>query len=148
MTSLHDELAKILKEEKILLSRLYSIVSDERDAIVSLRSDELERIIREKESVIMKLSLWETEREKLLEERGLKGKSLSFIINDIANSSLDKNSHLKEIYLSMKTLLSAIAEIQRINEQLVDRSIIHIGTAIKFLETFGVSPKGTLSKEA
>lgn len=55
---------------------------------------------------------------------------------------------LKELYYSMKTLLNAISEIQRINEQLIDRSIMHIGTAIKFLETFGINAKQSLSKEA
>ncbi|WP_353683446.1 flagellar protein FlgN [Thermodesulfovibrio sp. 3907-1M] len=146
MISLHEELLKILHEEKKLLEVLYKIVSEERDAIVALRADELERILRDKETVIMKLSLWEQERQKLLGKHDLSDKSLSEIISQIENS--EDAQRLREIYSAMKTLLSAIGEIQKINEQLIDRSIIHIKTAIKFLETFGIAPKQSLSKEA
>lgn len=146
MTGLHEELVKILKEEKRLLSSLYTIVSEERDAIVSLNSQELERILVKKQEVLTKLSLWEKEREKLLEKYSLSDKSLSEIIGTIEQSQ--DTQKLKEIYSAMKNLLSAIAEIQKINEQLIDRSIIHIGTAIKFLESFGINAKQSLSREA
>jgi len=146
LTGLHEELVKILKEEKRLLSSLYTIVSEERDAIVSLNSQELERILVKKQEVLTKLSLWEKEREKLLEKYSLSDKSLSEIISTIEQSQ--DTQKLKEIYSAMKNLLSAIAEIQKINEQLIDRSIIHIGTAIKFLESFGINAKQSLSREA
>lgn len=146
MISLYEELLKILHEEKNLLEALYKIVSEERDAIVALRANDLERVLREKETVIMKLSLWEQEREKLLAKHDLYDKSLSEIISEIEN--IQYAQRLKEMYSAMKTLLSAIGEIQKINEQLIDRSIIHIKTAIKFLETFGIAPRQSLSREA
>lgn len=146
MISLHEELVKILQEEKNLLEALYKIVSEERDAIVALKANDLERVLREKETVIMKLSLWEQEREKLLAKHDLSDKSLSEIISQLENS--EDAQRLKEMYSAMKALLSAIGEIQKINEQLIDRSIIHIKTAIKFLETFGITPKQSLSREA
>ena len=146
MTSLHDELVRVLREEKNLLANLYKIVSQERDAIVSLQAKELESILREKEEVLMKLSLWENERARILEKNNLYGQSLSEIISHVAETQDVKV--LKELYMEMKTLLTAIAEIQKINEQLIDRSIINIGTAIKFLESFGITPKQSLSREA
>ncbi|MDI1471788.1 MAG: flagellar protein FlgN [Thermodesulfovibrio sp.] len=146
MTSLYDELVKVLQNEKNLLSSLYKIVSEERDAIVALQAKELERILREKEAVLMKLSLWESERERILEKNNLYGKSFSEIISHIEQTQ--DVQRLRELYSAMKTLLTAIAEIQKINEQLIDRSIINIGTAIKFLESFGITPKQSLSKEA
>lgn len=149
MISLHEELIKILEEEKSLLSSLYEIVSAERDAIVSLNSDELERVLTKKQEVFTKLSLWENEREKLLNSQGMKGMNLRDLINriEVENPGIDLSA-LKEIYIKMKSLLEAIAEIQKINEQLVDRSMIHIGTALKFLETFGIKAKQNLSREA
>jgi len=149
LTNLHKELVKILKEEKDLLTDLYKIVSEERDLIVGLKSSELERILTVKEATIMKLSLWEKEREKLLSEHELKGKSLSFIlsINPEDNDSTEV-LELRELYESMKTLLESISEIQKINEQLIDRSINYVGTALRFLESFGIFPKQSLSKEA
>jgi len=146
LTSLYDELVKVLQNEKNLLSSLYKIVSEERDAIVALQAKELERILREKEAVLMKLSLWESERERILEKNNLYGKSFSEIISHIEQTQ--DVQRLRELYSAMKTLLTAIAEIQKINEQLIDRSIINIGTAIKFLESFGITPKQSLSKEA
>lgn len=146
MISLHKELTKILNEEKALLEILFKIVSEERDAIVGLNSVELEKILREKEQTLIKLSLWEEERAKLLAKNGLENTTLSEILN--MNSDSPELIQLKELYYSMKTLLNAISEIQRINEQLIDRSIMHIGTAIKFLETFGINAKQSLSKEA
>lgn len=145
MTGLHEELVKILKEEKNLLSELYRIVSEERDAIVGLNSSELERILREKETVIMKLSLWEKEREKLLSEHALQDKPLSVILE---TPVLKDSAELRKLYESMKSLLESTSEIQKINEQLIDRSIVYIGTALKFLENFGIQPRQTLSKEA
>lgn len=146
MISLHKELTKILNEEKALLEILFKIVSEERDAIVGLNSVELEKILREKEQTLIKLSLWEEERVKLLTKNGLENTTLSEILN--MNNDSPELIQLKELYYSMKTLLNAISEIQRINEQLIDRSIMHIGTAIKFLETFGINAKQSLSKEA
>jgi len=146
LTSLHDELVRVLREEKNLLANLYKIVSQERDAIVSLQAKELESILREKEEVLMKLSLWENERARILEKNNLYGQSLSEIISHVAETQDVKV--LKELYMEMKTLLTAIAEIQKINEQLIDRSIINIGTALKFLESFGITPKQSLSREA
>jgi len=146
LTNLYDELVKVLQNEKNLLSSLYKIVSEERDAIVALQAKELERILRQKEAVLMKLSLWEREREKILEKNNLYGKSFSEIISHIEQTH--DVQRLRELYSAMKTLLTAISDIQKINEQLIDRSIINIGTAIKFLESFGITPKQSLSKEA
>jgi flagellar biosynthesis/type III secretory pathway chaperone len=143
---LYDELVKVLQNEKNLLSSLYKIVSEERDAIVALQAKELERILRQKEAVLMKLSLWERERERILEKNNLYGKSFSEIISHIEQTH--DVQRLRELYSAMKTLLTAISDIQKINEQLIDRSIINIGTAIKFLESFGITPKQSLSKEA
>lgn len=149
MTSWHEELVNIMTEEKRLLTELISIVSEERDAIVGLRSQELERILRKKEGVLIKLSMWEAQRTKLLEENGLTGKTMSHILEEIEDSVQPEIlGKLKELFTSMKALLSSIGEIQRINEQLIDRSLLHIGTALKFLETFGITPQGTLSREA
>lgn len=147
MTSLHRELLKILKEEKSLLESLYRIVSEERDAIVGGSSVELERILRDKEQTLMRLGLWEEERQKLLKRYGFEGKSLSVILQE-ALQQFERGDEIDELYQSMKTLLPAIAEIQKINEQLIDRSIIHIETALRFLESFGIKAKQTLSKEA
>lgn len=146
MTNLYYELVKVLQNEKNLLSSLYKIVSEERDAIVALQAKELERILRQKEAVLMKLSLWERERERILEKNNLYGKSFSEIISHIEQTH--DVQRLRELYSAMKTLLTAISDIQKINEQLIDRSIINIGTAIKFLESFGITPKQSLSKEA
>ncbi len=149
MTSLYKELVNILIEEKSLLSQLYEVVSEERDAIVGLNSKELEKILMNKESLLVKISLWEKEREKLLKNHGLEGRTISEIIQRHPNKEENKEiSVIEEIYKTMKSLLSAISEIQKINEQLIDRSIIHIGTAIKFFESFGIKPKQTLSREA
>jgi flagellar biosynthesis/type III secretory pathway chaperone len=146
---LYKELTNILKEEKRLLSELYSVVSEERDVIVSLNLQNLEKTLRDKEALLMKLSFWEKERDKLLKNYGLEGKTLSEIIKIHSNDGENNDiSAIEEIYKSMKSLLSAIAEIHKINEQLIDRSIIHINTAIKFFETFGIEPKQKLSREA
>lgn len=146
MISLYKELVEILTKEKNLLEILFKIVSDERDAIVGLNSVELEKILIQKEQTLIKLSLWEEERLKLLAKNGLENATLSEILN-VKNESPEVEQ-LRELYHSMKTLLNAISEIQRINEQLIDRSIIHIETAIKFLENFGIIAKQNLLKEA
>jgi len=138
---LHKELIEILDEEKALLANLYRIVSEERDAIVGLKYKELEGILRQKEETLMKLSLWEKEREKL----GLNKKSLYEIISESEHN--EDFYKLRELYNSMRALLGAIGEIQKINEQLIDRSIFHIGMSLKFLESFGISPKQSFSKE-
>ncbi|GAB6183177.1 flagellar protein FlgN [Thermodesulfovibrio hydrogeniphilus] len=149
MTSLHEELIAILKEEKALLVSLYQVVSEERDAIVGLNSQELERILTKKQETLLKLSLLEKEREKLLSMHDLNGKSLSEIIDYFENMKKSTEANeLKQYYLSMKTLLESISEIQRINEQLIDRSIVHITTAMKFIESFGITPKQSVSREA
>jgi len=141
LTSLHKELIEILNEEKALLSNLYRIVSEERDAIVGFNSKELEGILRQKEETLMKLSLWEKEREKL----GLNKKTLYKIISKSEHN--EEFYQLRELYNSMRALLGAIGEIQKINEQLINRSIVHIGMSLKFLESFGISPKQSFSRE-
>lgn len=146
MTGWYNELVKILEQQKALLCELYKIVSEERDAIVGLNALELEKIVRKKEETLMKLSLWDNERQKLLANCGLEGKSLKEIIE--LSTEEEITVKLKEFYSTMHVLLSGISEIQKINEQLIDRSIIHIGTALRFLESFGINPKQSFSKEA
>jgi len=104
LTNLYDELVKVLQNEKNLLSSLYKIVSEERDAIVALQAKELERILRQKEAVLMKLSLWERERERILEKNNLYGKSFSEIISHIEQTH--DVQRLRELYSAMKTLLT------------------------------------------
>lgn len=148
MTSLYSELAKILREEKQLLYELYSTVSKERDAIISLNSNELEKITRDKELLLIKISLWDEEREKLLRHYGLEGKTITEIINMNNKGGEVDTAEIEELYRTLKALISAISEIQKINEQLIDHSMISIGAAIKFFESFGINPKQTLSREA
>lgn len=146
MTKLLNELLEILTKEKEELSELYKVVSEERDAIVALNHKELERILRKKEKVAIKLSLWEKEREKFLSENGLSGVSLSEIIKKYETEK--EAEKLKEIYDTMKTLLTAISEIQKINEELIDHCLCNINMSLKFLENFNISAKSTVSKEA
>ncbi len=149
MTSLYEEIIKILKEEEVLLTSLYQIVSEERDAIIGLKSSELEKVLLKKEETLMKLSLWEVEREKTIERNNLKGITLNELISYFEEQDKSRDiSELKGLFDKMKTLLSSIREIQKINEQLIDRSLIHLGTALKFLENFGIKPKQSLSREA
>jgi len=149
LTSLYEEIIKILKEEEVLLTSLYQIVSEERDAIIGLKSSELEKVLLKKEETLMKLSLWEVEREKTIERNNLKGITLNELISYFEEQDKSRDiSELKGLFDKMKTLLSSIREIQKINEQLIDRSLIHLGTALKFLENFGIKPKQSLSREA
>lgn len=149
MTNLLEELERILNEEKIILSSLYEVVSKERDAIVSLDSEKLMNILMQKEELLMKLSIWEREREKLLKLHNLEKFSLRELIEFFEkNDENSKDKNLRELYEGMRIILDAIAEIQRINEQLIDRSIIHVGTAIKFLESFGITARQNFKKEA
>ncbi|MCS7202865.1 MAG: flagellar protein FlgN [Thermodesulfovibrio sp.] len=145
MTNLLNRLLEILTKEKECLSELYNIVSEERDTIVSLRHHELERILRKKEETVMKISLLEKEREKFLLENELNGLSLSEIIKKY--EIYEETSKLKELYTTIKTLLTAIEEIQRINEQLIDHCLFNIHRSLKFLENFNISAKSTISKE-
>jgi len=146
---LYEEIIKILKEEEVLLTSLYQIVSEERDAIIGLKSSELEKVLLKKEETLMKLSLWEVEREKTIERNNLKGITLNELISYFEEQDKSRDiSELKGLFDKMKTLLSSIREIQKINEQLIDRSLIHLGTALKFLENFGIKPKQSLSREA
>lgn len=149
MTSWYKELLKILAEEKRLLTELHEIVSEERDAIVGLKAEELERILRKKESTLVKLSMWESERERLLKRNGHEGKSMKAII-EFLKSTAEREivAEAEELFDKMKTILSSIEDIQRINQQLIDHSLIQIGAAIKFLENFGITAKSTLSREA
>lgn len=148
MTSLHEELERILNEEKIILGSLYDVVSAERDAIVSLDSEKLMNILMQKEELLMKLSIWEKEREKLLKSHNLEKFSLRELIEFFEKNDNLKDNNLRKIYEGMRIILDSIAEIQRINEQLIDRSIIHVGTALKFLESFGITARQSFKKEA
>lgn len=148
MTSLHEELERILNEEKIILGSLYDVVSAERDAIVSLDSEKLMNILMQKEELLMKLSIWEKEREKLLKSHNLEKFSLRELIEFFEKNDNLKDNNLRKLYEGMRIILDSIAEIQRINEQLIDRSIIHVGTALKFLESFGITARQSFKKEA
>ncbi|KAF0185845.1 MAG: hypothetical protein FD164_106 [Nitrospirae bacterium] len=142
---LYDELIGVLEKEFELCAQLVGLLQKERDVIVGLDPAALELLLREKETMIAGIRLCDESRERVLASLGFAGRTISDVAQLADN---DYRERLTALASKFKAIVGSIAELNRFNGVLIDKSLHYVKTSYNFLDSFGIQPKQQLSVEA
>lgn len=145
MTPRYDELITVLEKEFELCTQLVALLQKEKDVIVSLDPIALEQLLREKETVVAGIRLCDESRERILSALGLSGRTITDVA---AVSEGGSREHLTLLASKFKAIVSSIAELNRFNSVLIEKSLQYVKTSYNFLDSFGIQPQRKVSVEA
>jgi flagellar biosynthesis/type III secretory pathway chaperone len=143
-TKSYENLITILEKEFDLLSGMVDLMQKEKDIITGVDMSALDNHIRNKELVAAKINVCEEVRERELKSLGLSGRKLSQIA---AEAGPDYRDRLLSIVSRFKAIACSIAELNKLNGLLIDKSLFYIRSSRRFLETFGFTVSGKVSLE-
>jgi flagellar biosynthesis/type III secretory pathway chaperone len=144
-TSSYEDLITILEREFTLCSEMVTLLQKEKDIITGLDIEALDNHVRDKELVVAKISMCEEARERMLQSLGLQGRKLS----DIAvTAGPDYHDRIEMLASKFKSITNSIAELNRLNGLLIEKSLFYIKSSRRFLDTFGIMASSRISVEA
>lgn len=133
------ELKDVLKYQIKAHDELVSLLQKEREALMLFNPDEIERLAKEKDMVLMKIRLFEEERFKLLSQIS----NINKIDENITLSKLVEltgDQEFRELGLKLISLIQSVIELNEFNRILIERSSRHVSNFLVFLENSGVEP--------
>ena len=125
---------QILKEQIATYKTLKDILTTERKALVDIDVENIERISKKKDTVIMRLRLLEEERQRLLSEF-ISTKDLSGDINLKELSKLTGNEIFFDLRSQLLSILQSIDELNKFNSLLIDKSIRYYQTTTNHINS-------------
>jgi flagellar biosynthesis/type III secretory pathway chaperone len=144
LTRSYDNLITILEKEFDLLVGVVELLQKEKDVITSNNLDNLNNHVREKETVFARIRACEDVRTRELKSLGLSKSKLSEIAETAGPESKER---LALIVSKLKSVSGSITELNKLNGLLIEKSLFYIRNSRRFLETFGITPKGKVSVE-
>ena len=145
MIQLYEELITILEKEFVLCTQLVGLLQKEKDVIVSLDPNSLEKLLREKESISSSIRMCDEARERILERLGFNNKTISQVASVADDEYRDK---LKDIASRFTSVIHSITELNKLNGKLIEKSLYYVKASYNFLNAFGISPRQKISVEA
>lgn len=133
------ELKEVLKAQIKTHEELVSILQKEREALILFNPDEIERLAKEKDMVLMKIRLFEEERSNLINKIAQQN-GIGYDINLSKIVELTGDYEFKELGLKLISLVQSVIELNEFNRILIERSSKHIDTFLVFLENNGIEP--------
>lgn len=133
------ELKEVLKSQIKAHDDLISLLQKEREALILFNPDEIERLAKEKDMVLMRIRLYEEERVNLINKLS----EMNNISEEITLSKLveiTKDEEYKELGLKLISLIQSVIELNEFNKILIERSSRHVNNFLVFLENNGVEP--------
>ncbi|MBV6340525.1 flagellar protein FlgN [Candidatus Magnetobacterium casense] len=157
-----DALKKILNEQVIGYKALFELLQVERQSLVDFNEQSVERLSKEKDTLVLKLRLLEDERVRLMRKYSLeaskeaKARQVQAGTNDGNNQQVYTNikadislkelaeitgdSVFLDIRSKLRSLLQGIEELNDYNKILIERSINYLKNNLNFLRTLGINP--------
>lgn len=137
-----DNLFALLQEETDLYDLVLSAAQSEKDAVIDSNLDELNKLTREKETLLQKIRIVEEQRQGVTE--GL-AESLGCLPHDLNLSKLSQlveepySSTLKDHRSNLLALVQAIGEVNSGNRELINHSLELVRSSFSFLNNFVAS---------
>jgi len=147
-----EHIKTILTEQVVAYRGLLDILQRERESLIRFNTSDVEKLSKEKDTVVLKLRLLEEERIRLVRAYA----SGEAIPEEEAFRKLNETAgddSFQRLRLQLISLLQSITELNGFNRILIERSAGVVKNALNFLSSFGVaapqSNKGALlSREA
>lgn len=134
MTS--DKAILNILEEQLRSYRIFhDLLIKERECLVKIDPEMVEEISKEKDTIIMRLRLLEEERQRLVrkftDENNI---DREVNLNDLGK--ITGNSSYQKLRSQLLSVLQSIAETNKFNSILIDRSINYMKMTSNFIGTF------------
>ena len=125
----------ILEEQLRSYKIFHDLLIKERECLVKINPEMVEEISKEKDTVIMRLRLLEEERQRLVrkfaDEHTIDGEVNLKVVGRITG-----NERFNTVRSQLLSLLQSIAEINKFNSILIDRSIHYLKMTSNFIGSF------------
>ena len=125
----------ILEEQLRSYKIFHDLLIKERECLVKINPEMVEEISKEKDTVIMRLRLLEEERQRLVrkfaDEHTIDGE-----VNLKEVGRITGNDRFNTVRSQLLSLLQSIAEINKFNSILIDRSIHYLKMTSNFIGSF------------
>ena len=132
-----DSIKCILIEQIKSYRLLLEVLQRERQCLINLDANEVERLSKEKDTLLLKLRFLEEERIRLIKTfTASNGISSGITLQGL--SELTADDDFKIMRSQLKSLLQSIQELNDFNMILIDRSLKVARHSISFLESFGL----------
>ena len=132
-----DSIKCILTEQIKSYRLLLEVLQKEREFLINLDANEVERLSKEKDTLLLKLRFLEEERIRLIKTFASDNKISSGItLQGLSEFTADDG--LQIMRSQLKSLLQGIQELNDFNMILIDRSLKVARHSIRFLESFGL----------
>ncbi len=140
-----ERLVSLLEEELDLMGELLDLMRVEGEVVASLDVERIDSHLKSKGEIVNSIRRLDGEREKLLDEMGMKGKTLKEVAGEVDGESRER---LLKLASEFQEKLREICELNRLNSMLIEKSLLYVSSSFKFLENFGITPKGRVCLEA
>jgi len=132
-----DSIKCILTEQIKSYRLLLEVLQKEREFLINLDANEVERLSKEKDTLLLKLRFLEEERIRLIKTFASdNGISSRITLQGLSEFTADDD--LQIMRSQLKSLLQGIQELNDFNMILIDRSLKVARHSIRFLESFGL----------
>ncbi len=132
-----DGIKAIMSELINGYSVLQILLQKERLYLVNLHTSQIEDLLKEKDTIVMRLKLLENERKRLLKkyyiENGIRGE-----IDQSILFKIDGDDSFESLRLQLLSLIQSIAELNEFNRILIDRTNFFFKNTIGFFESTGL----------
>ncbi|MDH4028806.1 MAG: flagellar protein FlgN [Nitrospirota bacterium] len=134
MTS-EQAIENILKEQLRTYKALHEILTKERKCLVDMDMEKVEEVSKEKDTVIMRLRLFEEERQRLI-NRFVEDNGITGDINLRELGRITGNDMFRQLRSQMLSLLQGIEEMNKFNSSLINRSMAYFQVNNNFFRSF------------
>jgi flagellar biosynthesis/type III secretory pathway chaperone len=132
-----DRIKNILTEQIISYRTLLDLLQRERGSLVQLNAEEIEKISKEKDTIVLRLRLLEDERKRLVDTLSAETRNSDpLTLQKLCEITGDQD--FQSIRLQLRSLLQSIEELNAFNMILIGRSLSFINNSMHFLGSFGV----------
>ncbi len=128
---------------------LLELLQKEKECLIHFKTDEIEKLSKEKDTLLLKLRLYEDERIRLINDF----KDANTLEDDITLERLYEmtgDEELIKLRSELRSLLQSIHELNGINRVLIERSLQYLHQTTDFFKSMGleITPdSGLLCKE-
>lgn len=132
-----DKIKNILSSQVAGYNAFFDLLHREKECLISINPAEVERLSREKDTLVLRLKLLEEERIRLVSLFSVENK-LPGDINLKKIAEFAKDEELHKLRLQLVSLVQGISELNEFNRVLIERSISFVKNSVNFLALLGV----------
>lgn len=132
-----DKIKNILSSQVAGYNAFFDLLHREKECLISIKPAEVERLSREKDTLVLRLKLLEEERIRLVSLFSVENK-LPGDINLKKIAEFAKDEELQKLRLQLVSLVQGISELNEFNRVLIERSISFVKNSVNFLALLGV----------